>query len=304
MTQAAGITFVHENGASGDKLLPETMGGGCALFDYDNDGDVDMLLVNSSRWPWDTRPAPSVARHAGALPQRRRLEVHRRDPGGGTRRVSCYGMGAAVGDYDNDHDPDLFVSTVGPNRLFRNDGGTVRRRDRAGRSGRSRRSVEQRLRVGSTTTTTGGSTCSSATTFAGRARSTWSQDFSLDGTHRAYGPPLAFEGAFPYVYRNDGEGRFTDVSQEMGVQVTNPATDVPMAKSLGVVPVDLDRGRLDRRRGGQRHGAELCVPQRARHDVSKKSAPRRESPSTTWGRPAARWASTRPASAMMRRSAS
>ena len=96
--------------------------------------------------------------------------------------------------------------------------------------------MEQRLQLARLTTTTAGWTCSSATTCAGRAKSTWPRTFRWTAGHRAYGPPLAFEGAYPYVYRNDGDGHFTDVSQEMGVQVTNPATGVPMAKSLGVAP--------------------------------------------------------------------
>lgn len=62
VTQAAGIDFVHFNGATGDKLLPESMGSGAAFFDYDNDGDPDLLLVNSSSWPWADAagPAPSL----------------------------------------------------------------------------------------------------------------------------------------------------------------------------------------------------------------------------------------------------
>ena len=66
------------------------------------------------------------------------------------------------------------------------------------------------------------------------------QDFRLVGIGRAYGPPRTFEGTFPYLYRNDGHGHFTDVSASAGVQIRNPATGVPMAKSLGVSPVDLD----------------------------------------------------------------
>ena len=53
VTQESGVTFVHVNGAYGDKLLPETMGAGCALFDFDQDGDIDILFVNSQFWPWD-----------------------------------------------------------------------------------------------------------------------------------------------------------------------------------------------------------------------------------------------------------
>ncbi len=56
ITESAGIKFVHENGAEGEKLLPETMGGGCAFLDFDNDGNQDLLLVNSSSWPWAKNP--------------------------------------------------------------------------------------------------------------------------------------------------------------------------------------------------------------------------------------------------------
>jgi len=117
-TKEAGITFVHENGAYGDKLLPETMGGGCAFFDYDNDGDPDILFVNSKRWPWDKRTASKPAT----------LALYQNDGSGHFKDVtvgsgldvSVYGQGAALGDYDNDGNVDVFISTVGSNRLFRN----------------------------------------------------------------------------------------------------------------------------------------------------------------------------------------
>jgi len=238
VTQQAGITFVHENGAYGDKLLPETMGGGCALFDFDNDCDVDILLVNSCCWPWDPRPAPE------SLPT---LALYRNDGNWSFTDVtaaaglalSVYGMGAAVGDYDNDHDVDLFITTVGRNRLLRNDDGRfVYVTDQAGVAG-----ADDQWSSGCAWLdfNNDGRLDLFVCNYIRWSRALdLAQDFSLDGTHRAYGPPLAFEGAFPYVYRNDGDGRFTDVSQEIGVQVTNPATDVPMGKSLGIAPVDLD----------------------------------------------------------------
>lgn len=238
ITRSAGITFQHENGADGQKLLPETMGGGVVFFDYNNDGRPDLLFVDSRPWPWSPRAA-------GA--QRSRLALYRNDGGGRFSDVSAtagldldvYGMGAAAADYDNDGWVDVFVTAVGVNHLFRNIGGRFV-------------DVTAAARVGGRPDQW--STC--ATWFdydrdgdldlfvCNYVR--WSkaidlqQDFRLVGIGRAYGPPRTFEGAFPYLYRNDGGGRFTDVSAAAGVQVKNPATGVPMAKSLGAAAVDLD----------------------------------------------------------------
>ncbi len=244
VTEAAGIHFVHENGADGDKLLPETMGGGCALFDYDGDNDLDILFVNASRWPWDARPAPSSPPTLALYRNEGDWKFAEVTQEAGLA-VSCYGMGAAVGDYDNDQDLDLFVSTVGPNRLFRNDGGRfVETTDSAGVAG-----AHDQWSSGCSWLdyNNDGRLDLFVCNYIRWSREIdMTQHFSLDGVHRAYGPPLAFEGAYPYVYRNDGDGHFTDVSQEMGVQVSNPATGVPMAKSLGVAPMDLDSdGWLD-----------------------------------------------------------
>ena len=99
-TAAAGITFSHNNGAYGDKLLPETMGGGVAFFDYDNDGATDILFVNSTYWPGHIpdgqKPTcPALYHNDGT--------GHFTDVTAGSGLdVSLYGMGAAVGDYDND----------------------------------------------------------------------------------------------------------------------------------------------------------------------------------------------------------
>ena len=98
------------------------MGGGCAFLDFDNDGDQDLLFVNSQRWPWDPRPRDDRAETMVLL---RNDGTGTLDDvtGGSGLDVLLYGMGAAVGDYDNDGDPDLFISAVGPDRLFRNDDG-------------------------------------------------------------------------------------------------------------------------------------------------------------------------------------
>ena len=120
ITRQAGIDFVHDNGAAGQKLLPETMGSGAAFLDYDGDGDPDLFLVNSAPWPG--------GKAKGTVGNR----LYRNDGNGhftdtteaaGLSR-SVFGMGAAVGDYDNDGDPDLYVTALGGGILYRNDRGT------------------------------------------------------------------------------------------------------------------------------------------------------------------------------------
>jgi hypothetical protein len=122
ITAAAGIDFVHENGAAGEKLLPETMGGGCAFFDHDGDGDQDLLLVQGSRWPWDERETPQPA-PTMKLYDNDGTGTFRDITAGSGLDVPFYGTGVAVGDFDADGRRDLFVSAVGPDRLFRTLGG-------------------------------------------------------------------------------------------------------------------------------------------------------------------------------------
>jgi hypothetical protein len=239
ITRDSGITFSHENGAAGDKLLPETMGGGVAFFDFDNDGKPDLLFVDSRPWP--------SAGSQSDRPARSRLVLYRNVGGGRFVDVTAesglaadiYGMGVAAADYDNDGWTDLFVTAVGVNHLFRNVGGHFT--DVTAAAGVAGRPDQW-------------STCATWLDYDRDGNLDlfvcnyvrWSkaidlqQDFRLVGLGRAYGPPRTFEGTFPYLYRNDGHGHFTEVAARAGLQVTNPATHVPMAKSLGVVSVDLD----------------------------------------------------------------
>jgi hypothetical protein len=244
ITDEAGIDFVHENGAYGDKLLPETMGGGCAFLDYDNDGDQDILLVNSRRWPWDKRPAKPAAT----------LALYRNKGNGDYENVttavgldvSLYGMGVAVGDYDGDGFVDVFISALGPNRLFRN------------AAGKSFVDVTSETGVGGADDAW--STSCGLLDYDNDGDLdlfvcnylVWSKDydlaqnFQLIGGGRAYGRPQQFAGTLPYLYRNNGDGRFTDLSREAGVQVANADTAVPVAKALGLAFADFDRdGWLD-----------------------------------------------------------
>ncbi|MCZ6710507.1 MAG: VCBS repeat-containing protein, partial [Gammaproteobacteria bacterium] len=126
ITHTAGIDFLHETGAYGDRLLPETMGGGVAFLDYDNDGHQDLLLINSTYWPW--RKPPADARQSPPLPT---MHLYKNRGDGVFDDVTTavgldltlYGMGVAVGDYDGDGFIDIFVTAVGENRLLRNEAG-------------------------------------------------------------------------------------------------------------------------------------------------------------------------------------
>ncbi|MCS7047312.1 MAG: VCBS repeat-containing protein, partial [Gemmataceae bacterium] len=118
ITEAAGIRFRHTNGSFGKKLLPETLGSGCAFLDYDNDGRQDLLFVNSCCWPGfeeKDQPKPTMAlyRNLGDGKFAEMTKAVGLD-------VSFYGMGAAVGDFDNDGWIDLFITGVGGCHLYHN----------------------------------------------------------------------------------------------------------------------------------------------------------------------------------------
>lgn len=244
ITTEAGVTFTHINGAYGDKLLPESMGGGGAFFDFDNDGDQDLLLVNSCYWP---DKAPAGARPATSALYANDGTGHFTDvtTGSGLDFV-MYGQGCAVGDYDNDGLVDVFISAVHGNRLVRNLG--------AGKF----EDVTTTAGVGGS-----GQDWSTSCAFFDYDRDgkldlfvvnyvQWTKEidfevgYKLVGIGRAYGQPRDFPGTFPFLYRNNGNGTFSDVSKWAGVQVKNPVTGVPAAKSLGVAVADLDNdGWLD-----------------------------------------------------------
>ena len=242
ITAEAGIDFVHVNGAAGEALLPETMGAGGAFFDVDRDGDQDLLLVNSTTWDAvlpeaevgpGTGPTMSLYENDGAG------QFADRTAGAGLE-VSFYGTGVAVGDVDGDGWTDVFVSAVGSNRLFRNMEGE-RFEDVTAAAGVAGADTEW---------------SSSSAFFDADGDGDldllvgnyvrWSREidievgYQLTGVGRAYGPPLNYGGTTMDLYRNDGSGVFTDASEEAGMHILNPATDTPVAKTLGLAPVDIE----------------------------------------------------------------
>jgi hypothetical protein len=243
VTATAGIDFVHENGAAGDKLLPETMGSGCAFFDFDNDGDQDLLLVNSNRWPGDTRPETKPA--TSALYQNDGSGKFTNVTVGSGLDVSLYGMGVAVADYDADGNVDVFLTAVGRNRLFRNIGG--RFFDVTDAAGVAGEQSDWGTSCGWLDYDNDGDLDLFVCHYVEwNKQHDLAQDFRIVGVGRAYGRPQQFGGAFPSLYRNNGDGTFADVSADSGVKVTNTNTQVPAAKSLGVAFADFDAdGRLD-----------------------------------------------------------
>lgn len=238
VTAEAGIRFVHHNGAYGEKLLPETMGGGVAFFDFDNDGHQDLLFVNSRDWPWHTNPntpPPTAALYHNDG------NGHFADVTAGSGLdVPLYGMGVAIGDFDNDGLPDVFITAVGGNHLFHNQGGG------------KFIDVTASAGVGGSPEDWSTSACWFDYDNDGKLDLfvcnyvKWSREidaevgYKIDGKSRAYGPPMNFQGAFPYLYHNEGGGRFRDVSDAAGVRVRNAVLGVPAGKSLGVAPVDVD----------------------------------------------------------------
>jgi hypothetical protein len=249
VTREAGIDFVHYNGAYGEKLLPETMGSGCAFFDFDNDGHQDLLLLNSTAWPW--REAAADAAGPATRPT---LKLYHNDgkghftdvTAGSGLDVSMYAMGVAVGDYDNDGLVDVFISGVGGNRLFKNLGGG-KFRDVTVDAGLSGNADQWGTSCGFFDYDNDGKLDLFVCNYVRWSRQAdLSQGFVLTGLGRAYGPPVSFEGTTCRLYHNEGNGRFRDVSKSAGIEVLNPATGKPMAKSLGVTFVDLDHdGFLD-----------------------------------------------------------
>ena len=260
VTAAAGISFKHEAGFSGQKLLPETMGGGVAILDYDGDGKPDILFVNSCPWPGAANAPKATMKLYRNLGNWKFEDVTH----AAGLDVAIYGMGVAVGDIDNDGRPDLFISCVGKHHLFRNVDGKkfqdVTATAGVGGSGPDLPTgiskedffkLKSPIPFGSSAT---------FVDYDGDGRLdllvcqyvTWSPaiDLSiastLEGGKRAFGRPTEFEATQCTLYRNVDGKKFEDVSAKAGIHVTSiEGTDAnarqrPVGKALGVIAADVD----------------------------------------------------------------
>ena len=225
ITQKSGIRFIHNNAAFGKKYLPETMGPGVAFIDYDNDGWQDIFIVNGMDWPGHTQkhttPKLYHNNHDGTFTD----VTHKAG-----LDVELFGMGVAVGDYDNDGFDDLFVTTMGQSHLFHNNGNG------------SFTDVTQKAGL------VGPKEFSTSAAWVDYDKDgkldlvvanyvQWSLEgdlyCTLDGKSKSYCTPESYKGTAVRLWHNRGDGTFEDVTKKAGL-------GEPTSKTLGIAILDYD----------------------------------------------------------------
>ena len=243
VTDQSGLYFDHTNGDYGDKLLPETVGSGVALFDYNGDEALDIFLVNSAFWPG--HEDPDVPRPPCRLFEGDGRGSFRDVTGETGAGISLYGMGCVTSDFDSDGDVDIFVTSLGNNVLLRNDAGKFRDgTQQAGLAGGTWRDQDGREHPE-------WSTGAAAADFDGDGDVDlfvtnyvrWTPELevftTLDGSAKAFTTPDRYEGLPCRLFLNRGNGSFEDRSAEAGLLEHR-------GKSLGIALWDFDRdGKLD-----------------------------------------------------------
>jgi len=223
ITKAAGITFVHNSGRAGKKFLPETLGSGGAFIDVDGDGWPDILLVNSKDW------TPRGRRSLAALYRNNGNGTFTNITAGSGLDVEMYGMGVAIGDYDNDGRDDVYITALDGDHLFHNEG-RGKFRDVTKSSGIANASF------GTSAAWLDYDKDGKLDLFVANYVQ-WNQNndiwCSLDGTTKSYCTPESYKGTSSKLFHNLGDGRFEDVSHKAGI-------DDPTSKSLGVTVFDFD----------------------------------------------------------------
>lgn len=215
VTTKAGIAFKHSTGATGKKYLPETMGSGCAFVDLDGDGFPDILLLNGNGFP--------------ALYRNNRNGRFTDVTALSGLRINMKAMGVAVGDYDNDGHPDLYITALDGDLLFHNDGG-MRFRDVTKQAG------IVNANFGTSAAWFDFDRDGKLDLFVANYVE-WSPQkdlyCTLDGRNKSYCTPESYHGTTSRLFRNLGSGTFEDVTKKAGLYDTT-------SKALGVVALDYD----------------------------------------------------------------